>query len=464
MRAVFALVCVAVTTACSHQVSAPASTATPTPTTVRLEATVPAAMANGTTIVVVYTPAEIAAGMPRDFNRFYDVLRRVQIVHDVDARDDVVAFDIDVPVRPAVVSVVHDTVGFGLEAVLGPRAGIASGVVDVEAGARTAITILQGKPFAPPPEACVGERLVLLTLDAPETKRAGDDGKRLACVQLPVSYNEGTRRYPVVLTFPGFSGWHASSDTWNARGIFEREGAAVGVEAIVVGVGTRTREGTSYLDSSARFGDWDAYVTRRLLPEIDARFRTTGVRAAVGHSTGGWNALHLAMQHPELVQVVGASAPDALDLDAWLLDAQRPLHVDSDWLAWWRVEAALGQGGQFVSYAASWSPDTSPRGYAWPVDLDSGAVIPEVYAAWRARSPINRLEQLKALSGRVALTVGRHDEFRLFAPAERFALAAQAAGVELLWLPTDNGHFGNDEVRFAPLARFVMTQLKLAPR
>ena len=438
----------------------PAST-----TTVRVEATVPPAMGRGTTSVVVYTAAEVEAGMPGDFTRFFDVLRRVRAVEDLDPRDEVIAFDVEVTARPAVISIVHDTAGIGLEAMLGAQPGVAQGRIPVEDGAVRGAVALKGAPFAPKKEGCVGERQTLLVLDAPETKRPGDDGKRLVCVQLPASYGAGERRYPVLLALPGFSGWHAYGDAWRARGIFEREGAALGVEAIIVGVGTRTAEGTSYLDTSARFGDWDAYVAKRLLPEIDARYRTNGRRAAVGHSTGGWNAVRLGTEHPDLIHAVGASAPDALDLDAWHLDDDGA-RMRADWLAWLRAEVAMGGAGQFVSYAASWSPDGSPRGYAWPVDLDTGAVIPAVYDQWRARSPAVRLQSpeglrnAKRLSGAIVLTAGKNDEFGLFAPTARYAQALQTAGVDVLWLPTDTGHFGNDEVRFAPMAKHVMAQLR----
>jgi S-formylglutathione hydrolase FrmB len=266
----------------------------------------------------------------------------------------------------------------------------------------------------------------------------------------------------VLLAFPGFSGWHAGGDAWVAREIFARAAEAHGMELIIVGIGTRTAEGTSYLQRSERFGDWDGYVSERLIAELDTRFRTNGRRAAAGHSTGGWNALAFALHHPDLVDAVGASSPDPPDLDAWLLDDAG--RVRPEWMGWMRAEAALGGRGQFVSWAAAWSPDDSERGFAWPVELASGALRPEVYARWQeaslasfVRTPAGRRAARK-LSGAIAITAGQSDEFALFEPSERFVATLGQAEVDVRWTPTELGHFGHEE-RFEPLAQLIAERL-----
>jgi S-formylglutathione hydrolase FrmB len=432
---------------------------------VRILATLPPGMPGvGRAFVAVYRPEEIAANLPRDPARLFEVLDRIRAVRDEEASDEVVGFELAVPASGAVVvHVFFDADNHGLEALFGPRAGLAQGFASVAADAREAAVALEGAPPAAPSEPCVGARQTLLVLDAPETRRLGDEGRRLACVQVPASYAAGDRRYPVVFALPGFSGSHARSDAWGARDLFDEAAVETGVEAIYVGVGTRTAEGTSYFASSARFGDWDAYFARRLVPEIDRRFRTDGRRAAVGHSTGGWNAVHLALNHPELVQVVGASAPDPLDFGVWLREGA---HLRPRWRAWLRAEHEMGGRGQFVSWAAAWSPDArAPLGFRWPADVITGAVDEAVFALWQAQSPRARLETeagraaASRLSGSIAITAGRADEFDLFAPTEAFAQALSAAGVEVLWLPTALGHFGGDATRWHTMTRFVLRRL-----
>ncbi len=433
---------------------------------VEVRAQIPDGMpAEGTAIAIAFTPSEIAAGVSEDPAHFTEILTRVQVTRLVRAVDGAIALDVRITERPATVQLAFDTAGLGLEALFGAPSGIALGRVEVPVEGAPLEASLAGRPFEQPAEACTGEREELLVLDAPETRHQGDRGERRLCVRLPPSYaGADAQRYPVVLMFPGFSGWHANGNTWRQRALFERIGAELGVEAIYVGVGTRTAEGTSYLDTSERFGDWDRYASERIVTELDARYRTLPRRATVGHSTGGWNAVALATRHPELFVAMASSSPDALDLDTWMLDERGALRPE--WLAWIRVEDALSGPGQMVSYAAAWSPDASaPRGFLWPVDLSTGALRPEVYARWQARSPVRELAtpeglaRVRQLSGRIVITAGRADEFGLFAPSERYVARLREAGIEVEWRPTDFGHFGHDEERFGPLARFLLTRL-----
>jgi hypothetical protein len=82
-----------------------------------------------------------------------------------------------------------------------------------------------------------------------------------------------------------------------------------------------------------------------------------------------------------------------------------------------------------TSWAANWSPDnTAPRGFKYPINLDTGMVDEKVLAQWVAKTPHGLLRDpafvarvKKHLSRRIMIIVGRNDEFDLFAPAECFA-------------------------------------------
>lgn len=442
--------------------AAPPARADAVTLTLRLPHELPA---TGSLVTLAYTAAEDAAGVPDDPARFVANLARVEVLHGLTAAQGVLRGEVHVAARPAVVRLFFDTQRSGLEVIFGPRPGIYLGEVRVPAGATQVDGRLVGLPHSPPREACEGPRTTLVPLDDPATRTPDDPGARSLCVYVPRSYETSpARRYPVVFAFPGFSGWHAGGDAWRQRELFDTLGQELGVEVLVVGVGTRTPEGSSYLQRSSRFGDWDGFVAQRMVAAIDQRFRTLPRRGTLGHSTGGWNALAAALHHPEVFSIAAASSPDAPDLDAWLLDgaAMRPA-----WLGWLRAEARLGDRGQFVSYAAAWSPDpAAPRGFAWPVDLDTGALRPEVYARWRAASLVEELRgeeglrRARALSGRIAVSTGRADEFGLFDPSERYVQALRAAGVEATWIPTALGHFRHGPERFGPLVRFLLAGLR----
>ncbi|MCU0701485.1 MAG: esterase family protein, partial [Myxococcaceae bacterium] len=268
--------------------------------------------------------------------------------------------------------------------------------------------------------------------------------------------DDPSRRFPVVLVFPGFSGLAAQNDGFGARGLFDSLGDATGVEVILVGVETRVAEGTRYLVPDGTGGDWIGYVTKRVLPWLDERFRTQPLRAAYGHSTGGWNALSLALAAPDVVEVAAASSPDPLDLDVWFLDGAAPR---PRWWWWQRAEERLGGRGQFHSWATSWSAQG-----ALPFDA-GGALRPAVYGAWVRQSLATRVSTASLrLSGRLFLTAGTNDMFDLYAPTERFVELARARGLDVTWHPTALDHFGATEARFTPLVRFLLEKLKTARR
>lgn len=366
----------------------------------------------------------------------------------------------DAPGDAAVVFAVFDSQRRFLDTMFGAEvAGNGTGHGDVSGRAATVrLTMQQADP--PRPEGCAGERFTLLTLDAPEVRGSiGNPAARRLCARLPASYGaQPARRYPVVYVLPGLGG----TDAVVTR-TFGAVADAVGREAIYVGVDTSTRAGSSYLVDGPRTGAWERFMRERVVAEVDGRLRTladAGARAVAGHSTGGFNAVSIALRHPEVFGAAGASSPDALDLDAWMLGDDG--RADPLWLGWTRVEEAMGGAGQMTSYGADWSPDASEaRGFAWPVDLATGAVVPAVWGRWRAQSPVTwlateaGLARARRLAGRLYLTCGRRDEARLYEPTARFHEALVGAGVAHVWAPTDYGHLGYRRERWLPMLQHL---------
>ncbi len=408
---------------------------------------------SGVISTIRFTGDEVDAGVHRDAARLFTWLERLERAKDLDDAPNTITLRLPPAQQPTSVQVFVDGAGNGLETLFTPP-GVAHGLIPIPSTGTGVGALTMKQPT--PREGCAGPRLQKLVLEAPELIRVGDDGRHTLCAFLPPSYEASpTRRYPVVFAFPGFSGHAAENDGFSARALFERLGAATGVEVILVGVETRIAEGTSYLTRSDRFGDWEGYVLERVMPEVDRRFRTLPRRAVYGHSTGGWNALSLAMRHPTLFDAVGVSSPDPVDLDAWLLEqgVARPR-----WWHWQRAEQRLGGRGQFTSWAVSWSPRRD--GFDWLFD-DRGTLRPEVYARWKAESPLSRLAgaDVRALEGQLFLTAGRKDLFDLFTPTLRFVEAARARGLEVRWVPTELDHFGATEERFTPLVSFLLERL-----
>ncbi len=231
----------------------------------------------------------------------------------------------------------------------------------------------------------------------------------------------------------------------------------------MVGVDTGSRWGSTYLTKSLTAGDFDSFLAQDAVAFIDAHYRTRSEptqRALFGHSTGGFNAVSFALRHSDIFQVAIASSPDGLDFKSWFfgLDGR----VNSPILAWMRVEDLFGPPGQMVSYAADWSPD-GKGGVLWPAQLDSGKVIPEVWANWKHASPIELLADpvirdaaIAHLSRRIYIAASPSDEALLFEPAYRFSQALHSAGIVHTFASDNHGHF-TDERRVREMVFFTLS-------
>lgn len=412
----------------------------------------PGATDRGVVTSMRFTTGEVEGGVHRELAHVFTRFERLERAQDRDDDPSTLTLAFASTGSPSYVAVYLDARGDGLEVLFEEPIAF----VELPAAGRAEATVPAPPSTLTRKPPCTGPRMERLFLEASELAREGDDGRHALCVYLPPSYErEPTRRYPLVLALPGFSGHDAQQDGFGARALFDEQAATTGVEVLLVGVETRSPEGTSYLSSSERFGDWEGYVSRRVLPELERRYRTTARRAVFGHSTGGWNALSLALRHPALFDAVGVSSPDPLDLDAWLLDENGV--VKPKWRHWHRAEQRLGGRGQFTSWAASWSP--TDDGFEWLLD-DAGRLREPVYARWKAHSPMAGLSEAAArLSGRLFLTAGRNDMFDLFAPTQRFVEAARERGLVVEWAPTDLDHFGEDRARFSSLVAFLLARL-----
>jgi S-formylglutathione hydrolase FrmB len=324
------------------------------------------------------------------------------------------------------------------------------------AGATAPAIALASHPRRERPEACQGDRLTLERIEAPEVAgTVGNPTSRRACVRVPKDYAEHPERhYPVIYALPGLTSTDAAVVASYPIDVDD---------TILVGVDTSTRTGSTYLVDSPTSGKWDTFFTKDLIPHIDAHYRTLPrreARAVVGHSTGGFNAVSYGLRHPDLIGVIGASSPDGLDLPVWF-----GAHDLRPWiLGFVRIERGLGGAGQFISYAADWSP--SPSGYDWPFDA-SGHVIDSVMARWVANSPTTwvrdpaRAAALKPFSGHIYLAVGDSDEFDLYPPTTAFSKTLTDAGIANELVVTHGGH-GNQRLRLTAIARFCAAKLEPA--
>lgn len=423
-----------------------------------------AAAKPATVVLVWYRPEEKARfqnGVYPPFDLLQAFIDRARVVPNVTLGEKT-ELAVDYPGGDAVVLAIADLNQTFWPTMFGGGAGNFIGVSAVAVQNQVEVKLNAIASRGAPSEGCAGERMELVRLEAPDVAGTiGNDTSRRLCVLLPVSYaKESARRYPVVYLLPGF----ASADTVYLRGNqdvrakVDALAASGGGEAIIVGVDTSTKHGSTYFTDTEVGGKWDAFALK-MTAEIDRRYRTRAEaksRAVTGHSTGGFNAVFLGLRHPELFTVIGASAPDGLDIDAWLTDDDK--RVRPMWLGWSRLESAVGGMGQMLSYNAAWSPA------GFPFDLDTGVLTAAPWTQWQAHSPMRMLDDAakvetvrRVFGGRMFLTVGKRDEFGLYDPTARFEARLTELRIPHQFVVTEGGH---DSQNVHPAVLFAIAAMK----
>lgn len=425
----------------------------------------------GTLVMGYLTPeeAELRKAGKSDMEGFRRLLQRLRVVGEVDfAERAKVPYHLDAPpgAHPFfVLDVDHSfwatIFGFG------------PGYVGVGAPAGGAVSLTPNPTRAASGEPCSGPRYKLVVVREPRAEGAVKNPiDRRFCAYLPRSYEDRpTRRYPMVLFLPGLM----SNEMARMRGresvpeAIDKIARETSLEAIVVGVDTTTKVGSTYLEDSPVTGAFDTFLAGPAIAALERELRVIpdrDARALVGNSTGGLNAMSYGMRHPERFSAIGACSPDALDLPTWLFEpgSERV----KPWIhAWTRLEDALGGPGQMASYAADWSPDPrAPRGFSWPFEVATGHVDAGVLARWEAHTPSGLLRDRSTrarvkygLGGRIYITVAHGDEFDLHAPARRFSDRLFEHGVDHTFVATGGGHGEGSAARIEAALRYVVERL-----
>jgi len=294
----------------------------------------------------------------------------------------------------------------------------------------------------------------------------GDPSRRAVPVWLPPSYeHEPARRYPCIYWLAGFTStgtglfqggpWEPSLADRLDRLVNDRRMP----EVIVVAPDCFTRLGGSqYLDSPAT-GRYETHVCAELIPAVDGRFRTIPARegrAVGGKSSGGFGALVLGMRHPDLFAAVASHAGDGYFEVSVLQDvpkAFRTLRRHGGIAAFLRHFDATPKKRaddvttiMMLAMSAAYAPDpAAPHGFALPFDLETGALVPAVWARFKAWDPVELIpahaEALRRLK-LVYLDAGTRDEYGLDLAARIMAARLRALGVAVEHDEFDDGHRG----------------------
>ncbi len=132
-------------------------------------------------------------------------------------------------------------------------------------------------------------------------------------VAVPPGYDDpgNETRYPVLYLTPG-GGWGTTQGPATYLAFTDILQLSATAEVIVVNTYGGNLAG--YLDWEDGSQQWETFNIERVIPTVDAAFRTLpdrAHRAIAGESTGGFGASFLASRHPDRFAAVGVFSPGA---------------------------------------------------------------------------------------------------------------------------------------------------------
>ena len=292
----------------------------------------------------------------------------------------------------------------------------------------------------------------------------GDPHERDLYVYVPPGYDAGAQRYPLVMALPGYGSTNLSMlnyDFFQPNPVerfdrLTREGRMP--PALLVLPDAMNRWGGSQFIDSAATGRYQSYLADEIVPFVDRHYRTVPVRearAVMGRSSGGFGALRLGLDRPEVFAAIGSHAGDSA-FEASILPELTRAAIAYDRAGGLQpFIAALEQdrsrvdftGLMLLAYAAAYAP-APELGLPFcelPIDPRTGELRKEVFARFLEHDPLQRAERdANALRSAtlVYLDAGDRDEHGLQFGARRLAARLRARSVDVHHEEFVGGHRG----------------------
>jgi len=322
----------------------------------------------------------------------------------------------------------------------------------------------------------------------------GDPHVRQLPVWLPPQYDatRGRRRFPVLFDLVGFTGSGLSHVAWRsfdenipeqaARLIAERR---MGPAIIVFPDCFTALGGNQYINSTA-IGRYADYLTRELIPLVDAEFRTLADRehrGCFGKSSGGYGAIVHGMKYARYWGAIADHSGDAyfdfVYRGEWpktlneLAKHRRPPRRAGRYSverATARLTPGIDDGRirrflehvwgkknpgndevmalMMLAMAASYDPAPSaPNGFKIPFDLETGEFIESRWRRWLAHDPVNMVAshraELKTLKG-IFIDCGWRDQFHIHYGSRLLSRELSKNRIAHVYEEFDDNHSGID--------------------
>jgi hypothetical protein len=326
----------------------------------------------------------------------------------------------------------------------------------------------------------------------------GDPRVRTLDVWLPPQYDQLRGRgrgakFPVLFDLVGFTGSGRSHTNWRnfeenvperaARLVHEKR---MGPTIIVFPDCFTALGGNQYVNSSA-LGAYADYLTRELIPFVDAEFRTLADRehrGCFGKSSGGYGAMLHGMKYARYWGAIAchsgdayfdfvyaADWPNTLDELAKFRRPKRPAGkldvavaaasagydgVDDGRVArfldhvWEKAQLGNAEVNALMNLAmaATYDPDVGvPNGFRLPYNVETGERLPKRWKQWLRHDPVNLVARyarnLRKLRG-IFIDCGWRDQYRIHYGSRLLSKRLAEHNVPHTYEEFDDTHSGID--------------------
>ncbi len=265
-------------------------------------------------------------------------------------------------------------------------------------------------------------------------------------IYLPPSYDEESRRYPVVYFLNGYT---VSMNTiYMIKSIMDNLLDSKKInEMIIVSISGANRYDGSFYVNSPVTGNWEDFVVNEVVQYVDSHFRTLDnrdSRGIAGHSMGGFGAINLSLRHPEIYSAVYAMSPGLLDergistygffssesvkdyfekcgqIETKLKNGTSMDDIISELYDWNKI---------FCAYATAFCPDVNNPGMfvEYPYIKKDGKIVfdKNVYEKWNnglgnLKKKIKEYESKNVKLDNIAFECGRQDEYAVILSSAKY--------------------------------------------
>ncbi len=238
----------------------------------------------------------------------------------------------------------------------------------------------------------------------------GDSADREVTIYLPPTYRTDTnRRFPVVYLLPDYGARDDmfTGGTFNFIESADRRAGATGfsIPIIVVPNAYTLHRGSIY-SNSATTGDWEAFIARDLVAEIDSKYRTISERISrglAGYGAGGYGALRIGMKRPDVfssLYIMSASFLDPADTRPEMAASAEPVKTRAQAEEAARADQARSAGpagpSLALALAAAWSPNPGNAPLFLELPVKEGKPRTDIAAKWNANAGLTLMESQAA--------------------------------------------------------------------